>query len=202
MDGNGYPDLVTGAYESDKIFLFRTRQIVDIKVEVVGEELKNINPSKKGCKADLYNTNNTWFVLFVYTYDLYFIYNEFYSFSFETCFEITSEDVDVDGVICEIEETYDKIKYSRVWFRELDLPFARHTKINVTVPIQRGKKRYCQDHTVYIREGTRDILSPLSVSFLYRFIEKWKLMFIFFSLKSIIYLQIIPFIHQFLIKLR
>lgn len=60
MDGNGYPDLVTGAYESDKIFLFRTRQIVDIKVEVLGEELKNINPSKKGCSADVLNTNNTW----------------------------------------------------------------------------------------------------------------------------------------------
>lgn len=62
MDGNGYPDLVTGAYESDKIFLFRTRQIVDIKVEVVGEELKNINPSKKGCNADPNNSNNTWLV--------------------------------------------------------------------------------------------------------------------------------------------
>lgn len=60
MDGNGYPDLATGAFESDKIFLFRTRQIVDIKVEVVGEELKNINPSKKGCSADILNANNTW----------------------------------------------------------------------------------------------------------------------------------------------
>lgn len=85
------------------------------------------------------------------------------SFSFETCFQITSEDVDVDGVICEIEETYEKIKYSRVWFREEGLPFARHTRVNVSVPIQRGLKRYCQKHTVYVREGTRDILSPLTV---------------------------------------
>lgn len=73
--------------------------------------------------------------------------------------------MNVDGVICEIEETYEKIKYSRVWFREPDLPYARHTRINVTVPIERGRRRYCQDHTVYIREGTRDILSPLTVTY-------------------------------------
>lgn len=59
MDDNGYPDLLTGAYESDRAYLFRTRQIVDIKVEVLGDELKNINISKKGCEADR-TRNNTW----------------------------------------------------------------------------------------------------------------------------------------------
>lgn len=75
MDGNGYPDLVTGAYESDKVFLFRTRQIVDIKVEVIGEGLKNINPGKKGCDADRFNGNNTWLVVlqkFNFPYQIFF----------------------------------------------------------------------------------------------------------------------------------
>lgn len=58
MDGNGYPDLLTGAYESDRAYLYRTRQIVDIKVEVFGE-LKNINTSRAGCSAQPY-ANNTW----------------------------------------------------------------------------------------------------------------------------------------------
>lgn len=60
MDDNGYPDLLIGAYESDKAFFYRTRQIVDIKVDVFGEELKNINVTRKGCKADPTNTNVTW----------------------------------------------------------------------------------------------------------------------------------------------
>lgn len=59
MDNNGYPDLLVGAYESEKVLLFLTRPIIDIKIEIKSEELKNINASRKGCRADLHS-NYTW----------------------------------------------------------------------------------------------------------------------------------------------
>lgn len=52
MDNNGYPDLLSGAYDSDMVLLFKTRPIIDIKTEVYGKELKNIDITKKGCPSD------------------------------------------------------------------------------------------------------------------------------------------------------
>lgn len=59
MDNNGYPDLLTGAYNSDMVILFRTRPIIDIKIKISGKELVNINTNKKGCASDV-TSNNTW----------------------------------------------------------------------------------------------------------------------------------------------
>lgn len=60
MDGNSYPDLLVGAYESDKALLFLTRPIIDIKIDIRSEDMTNINASRKGCAADRNNQNNTW----------------------------------------------------------------------------------------------------------------------------------------------
>lgn len=59
MDNNGYPDLLVGAYESEKVFLFKTRPIIDIRIKIKSNELKNINATKKGCPADP-TGNYTW----------------------------------------------------------------------------------------------------------------------------------------------
>lgn len=61
MDNNGYPDLLVGAYESEKVLLFKARPIIDIKISITSDELKNINYTKKGCPADR-NSNYTWYV--------------------------------------------------------------------------------------------------------------------------------------------
>ena len=60
MDRNGYPDLVVGAYDSSRALLFLTRPIIDIEIKIFGDEMLNINASKKGCAADRNNPNNTW----------------------------------------------------------------------------------------------------------------------------------------------
>lgn len=52
LDNNGYPDLLTGAYASDMVILFRTRPIIDINIEVTGSEMQNIVNSKKGCASE------------------------------------------------------------------------------------------------------------------------------------------------------
>lgn len=62
MDNNGYPDLLTGAYDSDMVILFRTRPIVDIVIEVNSWDKHKIDISKKGCKADRYS-QFTWYEL-------------------------------------------------------------------------------------------------------------------------------------------
>lgn len=59
MDNNGYPDLLVGAYESEKVFLFKTRPIIDIRIKIKSNELKNINATKRGCSSDP-NGNYTW----------------------------------------------------------------------------------------------------------------------------------------------
>ena len=52
MDGNGYPDLAVGAYESSKVFLFRARPIIDINTFVDDKNLRGIDPGKTGCLDD------------------------------------------------------------------------------------------------------------------------------------------------------
>lgn len=59
MDNNGYPDLLVGAYESDRVLLFKARPIVGIRINIKGEELKNLNVTKKGCGLAPSN-NYTW----------------------------------------------------------------------------------------------------------------------------------------------
>lgn len=52
LDNNGYPDLLTGAYESDMVILFRTRPIIDIVIQVSSNDMHNIDISRKGCAAE------------------------------------------------------------------------------------------------------------------------------------------------------
>lgn len=59
MDNNGYPDLLTGAYDSDAVLLFRTRPIIGIEINVTGRELKNIDAAQPGCAKDPY-TPHKW----------------------------------------------------------------------------------------------------------------------------------------------
>lgn len=60
MDNNGYPDLLSGAYESDIVVLFKTRPIIDIKTDVIGRELTNIDTAVPGCARDRATTHK-WY---------------------------------------------------------------------------------------------------------------------------------------------
>lgn len=52
MDKNGYPDLLVGAYQSNLVFLLRSRPIIDITTSVDDRNLKGIDPGKAGCPED------------------------------------------------------------------------------------------------------------------------------------------------------
>lgn len=53
LDQNGYPDLISGAYESDMAILIRARPIVNINITVGPQEkLRKIDPTRSGCSAN------------------------------------------------------------------------------------------------------------------------------------------------------
>lgn len=56
LDQNGYPDLISGAYESDMVVLIRARPIVNIFTR---EEVPNIDPTKTGCPENR-TSSVTW----------------------------------------------------------------------------------------------------------------------------------------------
>ncbi|KAF5288330.1 hypothetical protein FQR65_LT12064 [Abscondita terminalis] len=142
MDNNGYPDLLAGAYDSDAAVLFRSRAIIDIKTEVTGKELKNINTAYLGCTNDPDSADKC--------------------FSFEACFTISSAKRGVDGVKvqCNIKEVLEK-SVSRVWFKDDDDPDIKHNYINRKFTLKADQTVYCQEETVYFPNNTRDILTPI-----------------------------------------
>jgi len=60
LDQNGYPDLISGAYESDMAILIRARPIVNLTI-IVGhiENIRNIDPTNTGC-LDNKTSSVTW----------------------------------------------------------------------------------------------------------------------------------------------
>ncbi len=51
LDQNSYPDLLIGAYDSSAVILLRSRPIIDIVTEVIGN-LTGIDPTVDGCPDD------------------------------------------------------------------------------------------------------------------------------------------------------
>lgn len=147
LDGNTYPDLVIGAYQSSAVVTLLSRPITNIRTEVQGIELKNIDPARQGCRSDP-NTNLT-------------------CFSFKACCSINpyeSSPVKTLDLLYTIEaETFNnKKKFSRVFFGPNFNQRSNIIKRNIQV--QTNGILDCHEEIVYIKEGTRDIQSPIHVS--------------------------------------
>ncbi|XP_043467893.1 integrin alpha-PS1 isoform X2 [Leptopilina heterotoma] len=163
MDQNGYPDLLVGAYDDAAVALLRSRNIINIttyiqyykKDGLYQEKIESIDPSKPGCFADPLSN---------YT-----------CFSFEACCETRSV-VKREGkpylkLNYFIEaETYSGVKkFSRVWFRERD---SRSHIIHRQIILDSSKRVHCQSETVYLKENTRDIQSPIKFRLNYTLIQE------------------------------
>ncbi|XP_060847943.1 integrin alpha-PS1 isoform X2 [Rhopalosiphum padi] len=155
LDQNGYPDLISGAYESDMAILIRARPIVDITIEVrPPEKLRNIDPTKTGCSA-----NKTSSVT---------------CFTFETCCTLKSVINDGEWGIqlrykLEAETFQEGRKFSRVWFGPDHI--SKSQIIENIVSVDHNKKETCQQHTAYIKENTMDIQSPIAMHISYSLVQ-------------------------------
>uniref|UniRef100_A0AAR5QAR5 Integrin alpha-2 domain-containing protein n=1 Tax=Dendroctonus ponderosae TaxID=77166 RepID=A0AAR5QAR5_DENPD len=155
MDKNGYPDLLVGAYESERALLFLTRPIIDINIKIESSDMFNINVSRKGCAADPGNQNNTCFVV-------------------KPCFTIVGKDQSLRtfSIVYHITELQKIIP--RIWFRNPQYPNKRTNVNTKTIEVEDLSKTYCQREVVYIKEGVSDILSPIKFKVKYTLEEDSK----------------------------
>lgn len=149
FDDNSYPDLLIGAYQSSAVVALLSRPITNIKTEVRGIELKNIDPNIKGCSRDSY-TNLT-------------------CFTFQACcsifpYQTTNEQREKPlKLLYTIEaETYNnRKKFSRVFFGQDFNKKSNIVKRNLQI-LTNGQMN-CQTEIVYIKENTRDIQNAVHV---------------------------------------
>lgn len=142
VDGNTYNDLVVGAYGSATVVTLLGRKIMNIETEVNALSLRNIVSDRSGCATDP-GTNLTCFVL-------------------RACCKISADRISVSlNYTIEAEM---KRKFSRVFFGP-DFT-SRVNVVRQKIEVLTNGKEDCREHTVYVKENTRDIQTPIEVSFL------------------------------------
>ncbi|KAG8229480.1 hypothetical protein J437_LFUL010054 [Ladona fulva] len=155
LDRNGYPDLLIGAYEDAKAILIRSRPIIGINITAVPERnLQKIDPTHPGC-AKYPNSNWT-------------------CFTFDACVTIESatrhllSSQHVFKLKYHIEaETFTGRKFSRVWLgnNHETRPSFIHREIDVST-------RHCTPESVFLKENTRDIQSPIRFKLSYNLVQE------------------------------
>lgn len=157
IDDNGYPDLVVGAYSSSAAVALLSRPIISIQTIVPKKgEIKAIDPSIKGCKANPISNSTC--------------------FSFQTCCSIDpladSDKVSRMRIIYTIEaETFkNQKKFSRVYFGP-DVA-SRSNIMQRTFEIETTGVQTCFDEIVYIKDSAKDIQSPIKFHLNYTMVEK------------------------------
>lgn len=157
IDGNGYPDLVVGAYNTSAAIALLSRSIISIITNVPKKgEIKAIDPSVKGCPGDP-NANVT-------------------CFSFETCCSIDpladnekTQTINIKYTI-EAETFKNQKKFSRVYFGPEVASRSNIMKRDFT--IETNGRRTCFNEIVYIKESAKDIQTPIKFHLNYTMVEK------------------------------
>ncbi|XP_017140366.1 integrin alpha-PS1 isoform X2 [Drosophila miranda] len=143
LDGNSYPDVVVGAFNSSATVVLLARPIINIQTSYRSEELRNIDPNQPGCRADAFSNLTC--------------------FTFEACCSIEPYDDSTKelSLMYSVEaETYDHLKkFSRAFF---DRDNKRSNVISRVVKVRTDGRVACQMVTGYIKANTRDIQTPIS----------------------------------------
>ncbi|XP_045772971.1 integrin alpha-PS1 isoform X1 [Maniola jurtina] len=152
LDANGYPDLLVGAYENSSVALIRTKPIIDIKTSIrLTEGTINIDPTKQGCQTDPSST---------YT-----------CFHFQACCIIESVVASTQtnsheiNYVIEAETFPGGRKYSRVFFDS-----EKSNIVNKRIHIRKNVED-CREHTVYLKNNTRDIQTPIKFQVTYKIVQ-------------------------------
>ncbi|GAB6030530.1 hypothetical protein CHUAL_007394 [Chamberlinius hualienensis] len=151
IDHNGYPDLLVGAYESDRVVLIRSRPVINIETKIEGS-LINIDPNRAGCADD--NQAGT------------------VCFAFETCFKLSSQHSAASARYVEVvyqlvAETFGTKKFSRVRLRGGS--DSDNNKIDTLIRLNRNEWTTfkCRKEVAYLKENTIDILNPIAFKVTY-----------------------------------
>ncbi|KAL1137846.1 hypothetical protein AAG570_009542 [Ranatra chinensis] len=160
LDNNGYPDLLTGAFEASSVVLFRARPIVGLTTRVGPKNaLSNIDPNSKGCDSHP-NSNHT-------------------CFKFEACVSMQAVVrrlvVSQSGSIrlkYKLEADIHK-KIPRVWFDHEHhvKPHNIEHEIGLQLDSVTGELKHCHYHTVFVKDGTKDIQSAISMRLNYWLVQ-------------------------------
>lgn len=155
IDGNDYPDLVIGAYNSSAVVALLSRPIISIQTNVPKKgEIKAIDPSVKGCPEDPH-ANLT-------------------CFSFKTCCSIDpltdkSQTLNIIYMI-EAETFKGQKKFSRVYFGSKEA--NRSNTLHRNFQIVTNGEQTCFNEVVYIKESAKDIQTPIKFHLNYTMVEK------------------------------
>uniref|UniRef100_A0A182QF12 Integrin alpha-2 domain-containing protein n=1 Tax=Anopheles farauti TaxID=69004 RepID=A0A182QF12_9DIPT len=156
LDGNGYPDLIVGSYGSDRVVGLFARPIINIRTyEEQPADQGSIDPTRLGCPTDP-TANNT-------------------CFTFRACSAVDDGDAMADSSLqlrCTIQaETFsNERKFSRVYFGTGASQPGNGSAATVPSRTNILRRRFrllangepiCYEVTGYLKEGTRDIQSPI-----------------------------------------
>ena len=156
MDGNGYPDLMVGAYDSSAAFLFRARPIIGISTFVDDKNLHGINPGQKGCDQDQSSEDAC--------------------FAFATCFKVSSEATQFSHFVKFLIEAEPQKPMSRVYLRLADdsnsvlagANSGKNSSVNGSVLIEaENGDQQCINVIGYVGNSHLDLQTPVQFHITY-----------------------------------
>ncbi|KAF2351324.1 Integrin alpha-2 [Trinorchestia longiramus] len=156
MDNNGYPDLLTSSFCSDRVVLIRSRPVVAITTVVLPEAgIHGIDPTKAGC-PDHWDSKDP-------------------CFSFEACFKMDNDAGTRTGLLLSYnieERVYRDQPLPRVYFYKdaQQQPSKVDRKISLR-PEDMGRHQ-CTREVAYLNSGSRDVLRPLRFKLSYEIIQR------------------------------
>jgi len=158
MDGNGYPDLLVGAFSSSAVVLLKARPIINVTTSLEDSMLRRIDPGKAGCLKDPNSPHAC--------------------FHFSACFTVEEDQVHQMKIQFEIVAEPKK-PVSRVWLR-LDggsEAEARERTVGHILNIQESRKALCTTIIGYVSDTQTDLQSPVQFSLSYSLVQEDPLVF-------------------------
>ncbi|KAM8945811.1 integrin alpha-IIb [Pelodytes ibericus] len=143
IDANGYPDLLVGAFETEKVYLYRARPVTLLSTELLFHP-DALNPDLKLCSM-----NNSQFFVSCFTVSV--------------CAKITGKSLPKTLMLStELQLDRQKNKFSR---RTHFLDSLQSNK-NISMILESNSKPFCSNITAFLRPESefKDKLSPIVVS--------------------------------------
>merc|ERR1719422_2193555 len=154
LDDNDYPDLVIGAYNANAVVLLRSRPIISVSTYLEETGLHGIDPGKSGCDLDPDSSHAC--------------------FDFKTCFQLDSEEINVDMKIKFTIVAEPKKAVSRVWLQLAEFAGnddSKSSKVEHMLVIQEGSRHHCTSIVGYVSDSQTDLQSPVQFALSYSLVQ-------------------------------